>query len=181
MGRGAAARAGCRLEPQPEGLQPNDRRSALRRRSPRSRIDWRPSRTAASHWSNPPASPALRIILGQLRDQRSERAATFTVPVTLRFRQAGPAKLAVRPCCPAESGAHCSRDSVGVVRDHGFDQGLLVSEVMVDLRSTNSGRLLDIREGRAAHAMLEHELRRHRNDSVAGCPPLRSEPALICS
>jgi hypothetical protein len=28
---------------------------------------------------------ALRKILGQLRDQRSERAATFTVPVTLRF------------------------------------------------------------------------------------------------
>jgi hypothetical protein len=52
--------------------------------------------------------------------------------------------------------------------------------LVVDVRSTNSGRLLDIREARTAHAMLEHELRRHRNDSVAGCPPLRSEPALIC-
>jgi hypothetical protein len=41
---------------------------------------------------------------------------------------------------------------------------------VVDLRSINSGRLLDIREARAAHAMLEHELRRHRNDSVAGLP-----------
>jgi hypothetical protein len=154
----------------------------LRRRSPRSRIDCRPSRTAASYWSNPPAIPALRIILGQLRDQRSERAATFTVPVTLRFdKQVPPSSQCVHAVQLAESGSHCSRDSVGVVRDHGFDQGLLVSEVVVDLRSTNSGRLLDIREARTAHAMLEHELRRHRNDSVAGCPPLRSEPALICS
>jgi len=68
-------------------------------------------------------------------------------------------------------GSHCPKDSVGVVRDHGFDQGLLVSEVMVDLRSTNSGRLMDSRDARTAHATLEHELRRHRSDSVAGCPP----------
>jgi hypothetical protein len=127
-------------------------------------------------------SPTRRKILGQLRDQRSERAATFTVPVTLRFdKQVPPSSQCVHAVQLAESGSHCSKDSVGVVRDHGFDQGLLVSEVVVDLRSTNSGRLLDIREARTAHAMLEHELRRHRNDSVAGCPPLRSEPALICS
>ena len=95
---------------------------ALRRNSPRSHMAGRPSRITASHWSNPRASEVTSALwegLGQLTDQRPDRATTHTVALAERFDEK------VSPCAQPLHGVHSAKrrqQSLDVLRDNGSDQ-----------------------------------------------------------
>ena len=182
VARGAGSRRTCAssMPPSTAANSAVARRSgsALRRRSPRSHMACRPSRIAASHWSNPPAqvSSTVREGLSQLPDQRPERAAACAVPLALGVDdEVSPGAQSLHAVQPAQ---RCQQ-SVDAVGDDGPDQGFLVPEVVIHLRRAHARRLLDVAETGAGNTVVVHQLRCCGHDPLPRGPSLGGEPSRL--
>ena len=89
------------------------------------------------------------------------------------------------PPCPqalqaVQRGQHrflAADDGLGLVLDDRLNQGLLVLEVVIDLRAAHPGGRPDILDGRPGDAAVEHQLGRRRDNPLPGLLALRRQPA----
>lgn len=122
---------------------------------------------------------SVGVGLGKLAGEGGERAAALAVELALDpYEQVSPGPQRLHAVEAAEVGLLATEDGPGLMRDHRPDQGLLVAEVVVQLRRADPGGPLHVLPAGPGHAALEHQVSGHGHDPVPGHPPLSGEDLL---
>ncbi len=121
--------------------------------------------------------------LEQFPGEAAKRTTAFAPSLTLAFHhEISPSPEGVHGVQAAEKRLLVGQDLLGLVRNHGPDEPLLVAEVVIQLRGAYAGRLLHVLPTRTRNAALVHQRRRRYHDALArGLPLGRERPLLVAA